>query len=411
MDLMLRSVLQLAVVAALSAVSILGAPPKLVALPGTALRSTDQATGIGVTVRLSPFEAGAYEVTQREFREVLGFNPSANRGDSLPVENVSWWEAIRYCNLRSLAEKLQPCYNLTTGDCGRSRNGYRLLTEAEWTYALGQIPEAAGLPNFAWLGPSATKDTRQLMAFARTNHTRPVGSLSPNEHGLYDMLGNVWEWVQDYQDPSGAISSSTNPSGPSLGIARVVRGGSWISTTSRWGSGYRSSLEPDRRSPYTGFRICRSIPGGPAAVPLNESWFAPYNQVPAAFKNLTGTLTPLAKGIPDIAAWTKQRLILYDKWAAALGVMDCAKPAPNVRHVRTDREPAFTGELMYLQVEPDYWEKIYLMLPNGADLSKALPVVIVPFYDVDTAAGKNLGGRRTNPLGTRSYGYLAVQQG
>ncbi|MDQ6678468.1 MAG: hypothetical protein M3Z09_14375 [Acidobacteriota bacterium] len=64
-----------------------------------------------------------------------------------------------------------------------------------------------------------------------------------------------------------------------------------------------------------------------------------------------------------------------------------------------------------MQVEPDYWEKIYLMLPNGADLSKALPVVIVPFYDVDTAAGKNLGGRRTNPLGTRSYGYLAVQQG
>ncbi|MDQ6678469.1 MAG: hypothetical protein M3Z09_14380, partial [Acidobacteriota bacterium] len=84
----------------------------------------------------------------------------------------------------------------------------------------------------------------------------------------------------------------------------------WISTTSRWGSGYRSSLEPDRRSPYTGFRICRSLPGGPAAVPLNESWFAPYNQVPATFKNLTGTLTPLAKGIPDIAAWTKQRLIL-----------------------------------------------------------------------------------------------------
>jgi hypothetical protein len=67
--------------------------------------------------------------------------------------------------------------------------------------------------------------------------------------------------------------------------------------------------------------------------------------------------------------------------------------------------------LMYLQVEPDYWEKIYVMLPANADPSRPLPVVIVPFYDVDTAAGKSMGGRRTTPLGTRAYGHLAVQHG
>ena len=183
-----------------------------------------------------------------------------------PVHNVSWWDAIRYCNLRSIAENLEPCYNLQTGACDRRKNGYRLLTDAEWQYAAGKLPEPANAASFANLGPADTKDTGPLVAYARANGPKIVGSLASNEHGLYDMLGNVWEWVQDYQDPSGAVSATVNPSGPTIGVARVIRGGSYLTTTSRWGRNYRSSLEPERKSPYTGFRVCRSIVEPPSST-------------------------------------------------------------------------------------------------------------------------------------------------
>jgi formylglycine-generating enzyme required for sulfatase activity len=380
---------------------------QFVNLPGRTSVVLDPTTEIPVTMRVSPFAVGTREVTQREYEHVIGRNPSINKGPDLPVENVSWWDAIRYCNLRSQAENLQPCYDLATGRCDRTRNGYRLLTNAEWAYAAGKAAPKQDAAKYANLGPADTKDTALLIQYARTHAARPVGSLQPNEHGLYDVIGNVWEWVQDFQDPTGAISAATNPSGPSWGTARMMRGGSYLSTTSAWGRQYESSLEPERRSPYTGFRIARSLLEQPKSVD-DQSWFAPYQQAPPAFADQTGSLTPLAASGED---WQKRRLVLREKWARVLGTMNTTAPAPAVRHVATHHEPTFTGELMFLQVEADYWEKIYVMLPTGADPSRPLPVIIVPFYDVDTAAGKSMGGRRTTPLGTRAYGHLAVQHG
>jgi hypothetical protein len=355
---------------------------------------TDPTTSIPVDVRISPFAVSPREVTQREYREITRTNPSARQGEDLPVENVSWWDAIRYCNLRSLAEKLEPCYNLASGACDRTKSGYRLLTDAEWTYAAGNAAPS--------LGPANTKNTALLLEYARTHSTKPAGSGSPNERGLYHMKGNVWEWVQDFQDPTGAVSSTADPGGPAWGTARMIRGGSYMTTSSGWGRELRSSLEPERRSPYTGFRVCRSLPAKRTAV--DESWFEPYWQVPAGFDNQTGGLSPL----PPTG---ELRAALLRKWSGILGQMNTLAPAPAVRHIATHREPTFTGKLMYLQVEPDYWEKIYVMIPADADRARPLPVVIVPFYDVDTAAGKAMGGRRTTPLGTRSYGYHAVQHG
>ena len=103
--------------------------------------------------------------------------------------------------------------------------------------------------------------------------------------------------------------------------------------------------------------------------------------------------------------------MLQSKWVKILGKMSGDPPPVAVRHISTHHEPTYTGELMMLQVEPDYWEKIYVMLPTAADRSRPLPVVIVPFYDVDTPAGRSLGGRSTTPLGTRSYAHLAIQNG
>jgi hypothetical protein len=371
----------------------------MVSLPAKTTQVTDPTTGIAVSVHISPFAVERHEITQVEYKRVTGVNPSMHKGDNLPVENVSWWDAIRYCNLRSIAEKLEPCYDLTTGRCNRSKNGYRLLTNAEWTYAAGKRAPKENVAKYANLGPADTKNTTLLIQYAKVHGTKPVGALQPNEHGLYDTIGNVWEWVQNYQDPSEAITSADNPSGPAHGLARMVRGGSYLSTTSSWGRDYTSSLEPDRKSPYTGFRVGRSLPSSDAHAG-GESWFAPYQQVPPAFANQTGSLSPLAS-----------REVLKAKWTKILGAMNTTAPAPSVRHIATDHNPTFTGELMYLQVEPDYWEKIYVMLPANADTSHPLPVVIVPFYDVDTAAGKSMGGRRTTPLGTRAYGHLAVQHG
>jgi formylglycine-generating enzyme required for sulfatase activity len=382
----------------------------MVSLPAKTVQVTDRATGIPVTVRISPFAVSPREVTQREYTNVVGSNPSKHKGDELPVENLSWWDAIRYCNLRSAAEKLEPCYDLTTGRCDRTTNGYRLLTDAEWTYAAGKFGDIADAAKYAHLGPSNTKDTAPLIQYARSTSTKPAGSLLPNEHGLYDMIGNVWEWVQDFQDPSGAVPAVVDPSGPASGIARVIRGGSYLTTTSRWRREFRSSVEPDRRSPYTGFRVCRSLP--PAKEQLaGDGWFAPYNDAPAAVAGQVGGLTSLVENVRTAADWAKPRAMLQDKWTRILGTMSSPKPVPVVRHVATHYDPTHSGELMYLQVEPDYWEKIYVMLPAGADRARPLPVVIVPYYDVDTPAGKSIGGRSTTPLGTRAYGHLAVQYG
>ena len=381
-----------------------------VRVPASTLEQKDPVTGIPVTVRLSAFSVGAREVTQDEYTKVLGSNPSVHKGGDLPVENVSWWDAIRYCNLRSLAEKLEPCYDLTTGVCDRRKNGYRLLTDAEWSLAAGKPPEAGAVARVAHLGPADTKNTELLLKYARATAARPVGSLSANERGLYDMWGNVWEWVQDYQDPMRAITGSRDPSGPQVGLARVLRGGSYLTTTSRWGRDYRSSLEPERRSPYTGFRVCRTVPDDTQAA-LQDSWFEPYNKVPNAFADKTGDLSNLTSGGVTRERWSERRSELQTKWTEILGRMSASPPPPAARLISTRKEPTYTGELMYLQVEPDYWEKIYIMLPARADRSRPLPVVIVPFYDVDAPAGVNLGGRNSTPIGTRAYAHLAVQQG
>jgi formylglycine-generating enzyme required for sulfatase activity len=385
-------------------------PAEMVNLPAKILQVTDPTTGIPVSVRISAFSVDAREVTQRDYMKVIGTNPSAHKGDELPVENVSWWDAIGYCNRRSIAEKLEPCYNLTTGRCDRTKNGYRLLTNAEWTYAAGKrAPRDAALKH-ANLGASNTKDTALLLQYIRENGTKPAGSLQPNEHGLYDSFGNVWEWVQDFQDPANGVPSAENPSGPAWGTARMIRGGSYLSTTSSWGRDYTSSMEPERTSPYTGFRVARSLPA-PIPGAKDESWFVPYQQVPPAFANQTGALPSLVANVSTAAAWTERKAELRSKWNGILGSMETARPAAAVRHVATHRDPTFTGELMYLQVEPDYWEKIYVMTPVSADTTRPLPVVIVPYYDVDTPAGKAMGGRNTTPLGTRAYGHLAVQHG
>jgi formylglycine-generating enzyme required for sulfatase activity len=191
-------------------------------------------------VWIDSFQMDRHEVTQAQYEKlgkVEAFpNPSHFQGADLPVEQVTWPQAARFCNARSRREGLQPCYNEDTGACDFEANGYRLPTEAEWEcacragtssgYSFGD--EARQLGDFAWFADNAGKKTH------------PVGRKKPNPWGLFDMHGNVAEWCQDVYDPNYYKSSPEKaPRGPEEGNEYVLRGGSWKSPADALRSTYR----------------------------------------------------------------------------------------------------------------------------------------------------------------------------
>lgn len=175
-------------------------------------------------VKISAFYMDKYEVTQEAYEAMMGRNPAKFKGPDKPVERVSWFGAIQYCNMRSLREDLTPCYDLEGLECNYEADGYRLPTEAEWEYAcragtgtrycFGNAPGKLG--RYAWFKENASKTSR------------PVGQKKPNPWSLYDMHGNVWEWCNDYYSENYyQKNGGENPHGPSTGEERVLRGGSW----------------------------------------------------------------------------------------------------------------------------------------------------------------------------------------
>jgi dienelactone hydrolase len=194
------------------------------------------------------------------------------------------------------------------------------------------------------------------------------------------MVGNVWEWCQDRHSAVPVVDRIADPLGPGTGPDRVIRGGSFLSTSSNWNKGLRSSLPPEAHSRYTGFRVVRS------------------GEVKSDVRPL---VRPAAKA-GDSA--------LRAQWLEVLGAPKVPAPAPSARLVETVEDPIYTGQLLDLQTEPDSWERIFVMRPRGVARTPR-PVIIVPFYDVDTPAGRNLGGRRFVPPSVRSFAYVAVQRG
>jgi formylglycine-generating enzyme required for sulfatase activity len=231
--------------------------------PADELGRYDDETQHQVTLTRA-FELKATEVTQAEWRAVMGNNPSGFQdcGDDCPVEQVSWDDAVDYCNALSAQQGLAPCYdgdrNFPGLDCG----GYRLPTEAEWEYAA-----RAGTQTAFYTGDITYPECRPLdpnldaagwYCGNDDGSKHPVGQKQPNAWGLYDMHGNVWEWVNDwYGDyPAGA---AVDPLGSPVGDGRVERGGSWdrYARSARSANRYRGS--PDYRRDSIGFRPARSL--------------------------------------------------------------------------------------------------------------------------------------------------------
>ena len=182
------------------------------------------------SVTVSDFYIGKYEVTQKEWQDIMGNNPSNWKGDNLPVEKVSWYDAVEFCNKKSEKEGLQKCYsgsgkNIT---CDFTKNGYRLPTEAEWEYAARGGTESENANSRLYSGSNNIGDVAWYSSNSGSK-THQVGTKQANELGIHDMSGNVWEWCWDWYDKNYYSSSpGSNPRGPNSGEYSVLRGGSWF---------------------------------------------------------------------------------------------------------------------------------------------------------------------------------------
>jgi len=229
------------------------------------------------TVTLTGFSMGKYPVTQAQYEAVMGTNPSGFTSSpasgevqgNRPVERVSWYDAIEFCNALSIQEGLSPYYSIDkvnedlnnngndpykwTITCNSAANGYRLPTEAQWEYAAKGGNGSPG--NYTYAGSNTVVDVAWYSSNSGSK-THEVGKKAPNGLGLYDMSGNVWEWCWDWYG-SYSSGTQTDPTGAASGVDRVVRGGWWGDYAYCARSAFRYYYYPDDRYFNIGFRLVR----------------------------------------------------------------------------------------------------------------------------------------------------------
>jgi len=241
-----------------------------VLVPGGSFRMGD-VWGVGESdekpvrsVTLRSFYIAKHEVTQALYHEIMGTNPSYFKGNNLPVDQVTWYNAVEFCNKLSEKRGLQKVYtmrkvysiNTTTVSADFTKNGYRLPTEAEWEYAA----RSGGRNDRMWSGTNTESELGNYAWYDSNSgsKTHPVGTKQPNDLGIYDMSGNVWEWCWDKHKVNYRVfSSRINPIGTSKGSFRVTRGGSNV------GANYcrttnRGKSKPSFGSNLLGFRLARN---------------------------------------------------------------------------------------------------------------------------------------------------------
>lgn len=361
----------LPLIAAVLAVDLVRVPPSI-------REVTDPHTGLKVQVQVDGFEISRTEITQRQYASIRG---GAATAPDLPVGDVSWFDAIQFANALSRKEGLEVCYDERTGSRSkRVCNGYRLPTDAEWSRAL----ELADNLNVNLGLDTVATDPARLLAL----RPRPA----PGGIRLVDMTGNVWEWCEDWFSPVNTPWPLQNPRGPLRGMARVIRGGSFQTTRTRWRGELRSSMDPQTRSSRTGIRIVRSR-REVADLPVPD--WSLYHKVPAS-----------APPAPPLAAGASR-----NKWEEILGSPKLPRNAPpRVRPVRRIEDNWFDARILEYETEPGTWEKFAIVDGTPEDHGPK-PLVIVPFYDVDSSMGLEAGGRNFSSSPVLWYARLAAQKG
>ena len=190
------------------------------------------------SVKIEPFYLGQYQVTQELYFEITQKSPATFQGKQLPVEEVTWYDAVNFCNLLSRSLGFQECYTADGEEVSLNANGYRLPTDAEWEYAC-----RAGSGN-------ARYGELDAIAWYKGNSqetTHAVGLKAANDWGLYDMLGNVWEWCWDVYDKE------------IYGPYRIFRGGGWADPERGCLASNRRRSHPTFAIDDLGFRIAKSV--------------------------------------------------------------------------------------------------------------------------------------------------------
>ena len=213
----------------------------------------------GRTVTVSSFLMGETVVTQSQYKEVMGTNPSRFSGPNNPVERVSWYEAVSFCNALSARDGLAPAYTIDGNKVAWDPRapGWRLPTEAEWEFAARGGANSKG---YAFPG----SDAAEAVAWGYTNalkRTHVVKELPPNETGVYGLAGNVWQWCWDWYAFDRSDLPSLDPSGPPRGTARINRGGAWNEDhVDAFRPYYRADDGPETVGDNLGFRVVRNAP-------------------------------------------------------------------------------------------------------------------------------------------------------
>lgn len=221
-----------------------GAGREMVAVPPGRVTLSDRRTERSWSVELPPYRLAKFQVTRALYAQILGERPGTSPGGRAAVEGVSWWDAVRFCNALSERDGLAPAYRFPARGEGiewdRSADGYRLPTEAEWEHACRSGttgPRYGPLDEIAWhRGNSGER-------------VHDVGGKRPNAWGLYDVLGNVWEWCWDVYDAEV------------YGGYRVLRGGGWFDEHWSCRASVRRRSHPTFKVDDVGFRIARSLEG------------------------------------------------------------------------------------------------------------------------------------------------------
>ncbi len=213
------------------------------------------------------FALSSLEVTQAQFSKALGYNPSYHRDcANCPVDSVTHAEARAYCNQLSDQENLAKCYRCSgkrddlqceplPGAC----RGYRLPTELEWEHA-ARAGTLTATPGGAITECMGRDEAASGIGWYKANSlgtSHGVGTKRPNEWGLHDMLGNVYEWVEDWYATERDVAKQ--PRGPDSGTERVMRGGSWYHNAEHGRSANRQAFRPEKRLSYVGFRCARTL--------------------------------------------------------------------------------------------------------------------------------------------------------
>ncbi len=207
------------------------------------------------TVTLDAFYIGKYEVTQQEYLSVMGTNPSYFANSGRPVEQVSWYDAVAFCNALSLEAGYDPCYIIAGENtiCDFTASGYRLPTEAEWEYA---ARGATNDPDYIYAGSDTIGDVAWYDGNSGSQ-THPVGEKDFNGIGTHDQTGNVYEWCWDWYGPYSEVLEN-NPTGSESGTLRIKRGGAYSSNPSLHYVSKRTYQAPDTIYCNLGLRVVRN---------------------------------------------------------------------------------------------------------------------------------------------------------